>query len=220
MNRNRAAATASGPMYAVALRGDGKKILTGSSGKTPRHWETATGKPLGPPLQHQDMVMALAFSPDGKTVLTESYDKTARLWEAATGKPLSPPFAASSRGCCRGLQPKRQDRADAGSADKTARLWETATGKPLGPPLQHQDLVRAVAFSPAGKTVLTESYDKTARLWRVPRPIEGDPERIVLWAQVITGLELDDYGGTRFLDAATWEQRRQRLQELGGPPEQ
>jgi hypothetical protein len=77
-----------------------------------------------------------------------------------------------------------------------------------------------VAFSPDGKTVLTGSDDKTARLWRVPRPIEGDPERILLWAQVITGLELDEFGGRRGLDAATWETRRQRLQELGGPPEQ
>jgi WD40 repeat protein len=58
-------------------------------------------------------------------------------------------------------------------------------------------------FSPDGKTVLTSSADKTTRLWRVPRPIEGDPERIVLWAQVITGLELDESGGTRGLDAAT-----------------
>jgi WD40 repeat protein len=80
-------------------------------------------------------------------------------------------------------------------------------------------VVWAVAFSPDGKIVLTGSDDKTARLWNVPRPIEGDPKRILLWAQVITGLELDEYGGTRGLDAPTWEQRRQRLQELGGPPE-
>jgi hypothetical protein len=52
----------------------------------------------------------------------------------------------------------------------------------------------------------------------VPTPIGGDPHRIVLWVQVITGLELDEYGGTRVLDASEWEQRLQRLQELGGPP--
>ena len=42
--------------------------------------------------------------------------------------------------------------------------------------------------------------------------------RIMLWPQVITGLEVDELTTLRVLDAATWQQRRQRLQELGGPP--
>jgi hypothetical protein len=76
------------------------------------------------------------------------------------------------------------------------------------------------ATSPTdGKTAVTGSRGKTARLWKIPQPIRGDPERIFLWAQVITGLELDEHGVVRFLDADTWHQRRQRLQELGGPPE-
>ena len=40
-----------------------------------------------------------------------------------------------------------------GSDDKTARLWDASTGQPIGQPLTHQDAVRAVAFSPDGKTV-------------------------------------------------------------------
>ena len=48
--------------------------------------------------------------------------------------------------------------------------------------------------------------------------VADDPERIALWAQVITGIEADEHGNARVLDAATWQQRRQRLQELGGPP--
>jgi hypothetical protein len=43
-------------------------------------------------------------------------------------------------------------------------------------------------------------------------------QRIMLWTQVITGLEVDELTVVHFLDAATWQQRRQRLQELGGPP--
>jgi WD40 repeat protein len=106
-----------------------------------------------------------------------------------------------------------------GSVDKTARLWEAATGKPIGPLLQHQATVGAVAFSPDGKTVLTGCFDNTARLWRVSRKIRGDPEQVLLWTQVITNLELDEHGLVRALDATTWQKRRQRLQELGGPPE-
>ncbi len=75
----------------------------------------------------------------------------------------------------------------------------------------------AVAFSPDGKTVLTGSFDWTARLWPAPTPLPGDPERILLWAQVITGMEAE-HGALRVLDARTWEECRRRLDKLGGPP--
>ena len=92
-------------------------------------------------------------------------------------------------------------------------------GKLIGPRLQHQNTVVAVTFSPDGTTVLTGSYDKTARLWwAVPPLVPGTPERVSLWVQVLTGQELDEYSAVRVLDADTWQERRQRLEELGGPP--
>jgi predicted RNA polymerase sigma factor len=48
--------------------------------------------------------------------------------------------------------------------------------------------------------------------------MRGEPERIKLWAQVVTGLEVDELTAAHVLDAATWQQRRLRLQELGGSP--
>jgi hypothetical protein len=106
-----------------------------------------------------------------------------------------------------------------GSADGTAQLWDAATGKPVGTPFRHKNWVFAAVFSPDGRTVLTGSSDTTARLWEVvPAPVEGKAERIALWIQVITGMELDTSGVARVLDAPDWQQRRQRLEELGGPP--
>ena len=58
----------------MAFSPDGKTVLTGSSDKTARLWDAATGRPLGLPMKHQDLVRAVAFSPDGKTVLTGSAD--------------------------------------------------------------------------------------------------------------------------------------------------
>ena len=65
---------------------------------------------------------------------------------------------------------------------------------------------------------MTGSDDATARSWKLPVPMEGEVERISLWIQVMTGSELDASGTVRVLDAKTWNQRRSRLGEFGGPP--
>jgi len=74
-----------------------------------------------------------------------------------------------------------------------------------------------------GETILTtedspDGSHEIARLWKVPRPIEGDAERVVLWVQVITGMGLDAEGMTHCLNAEEWRQFTDRLAELGGPP--
>jgi WD40 repeat protein len=78
--------------------------------------------------------------------------------------------------------------------------------------------VRAVVFSPDGKKIATACGDNTARLWELPAPVQGDLKRVVLWAQVVTGMKLDADGVIQVLDSDTWRQLRQRLDELGGPP--
>ena len=183
---------------AVAFSPDGKTVLTGSVDKTARLWETATGKPLGPPLQHQNGVGAVAFSPDGRTVLTGSWDNTARLWAVATGKQIGLPLPHQDGVTAVAFSPDGKT-VMTGSFDTTL-FWEAATGKKLGPPLLHRGRVYVVAFSPDGKSVLTGcheamagTYDGMARLWRLSQ-VRGNPEQVFLWTQVITGLELDEHG--------------------------
>jgi hypothetical protein len=48
--------------------------------------------------------------------------------------------------------------------------------------------------------------------------VDGEPEHLVLWTQVITGMELDNQGAVRILDAGAWQERWQRMMRLGGPP--
>jgi WD40 repeat protein len=97
-------------------------------------------------------------------------------------------------------------------------LHPSATGKLLGPPLFQPGLVQALACSPDGTRVVTTGQDGTARLWQAPVPLSPEVERLRLWVQVATGMDLDASGIPRELDAAAWRQRWLRLQELGGPP--
>ena len=113
---------------------------------------------------------------------------------------------------------RRQDDLDGVRKTPLPGLWDAHTARPLGKPMKHQDTVSAVALSPDGKTALTGSYDKTARLWSIPSPVDGDVDRIRLRIQGLTGLELDPQGDFHVLNTETWHERRDRLERLGGPP--
>jgi len=244
---------------AVAYSPDGRTVLTGSDDHTAQVWDAATGQPQGPPLQHSEGVWGVTFSPDGRTVLTGCWDHTAQLWEAATGKPLAP--AARHSSAVVAVAFSRDGRTFlTGSWDNTARLWDSATGKPLGAPFQHQEAVSSVAFSPDGETILTGSYDKSARLWEVATgkrlgptllhlspveavafspdgqtlltgckngdvrlwpafpPLSGDPDQIIRWSQMVTGLELDEQGALRPIHVPSWTQSDEDFGQLRRGP--
>jgi WD40 repeat protein len=196
---------------------DSRTVLTGSQDGNARLWDVATGQPVGTPMQHTSSVNRAVFSPDGKTILTGSSDGTARVWETATRKPLGVPLA--HQGAVRAVAFRPDGKyVVTGSDDGTAQLWDAATGKRLGTPLQHQGPVYAVAFSPEGNIILTGSMDGNGRLWRPPPPLQGTVQQIVRWTHVITGMELDDDRVVRVLDAPGWQQCRQGLDRMGGPP--
>jgi eukaryotic-like serine/threonine-protein kinase len=200
---------------AVAFSPNGKTILTGGEDNTARLWDAPNGKPVGEPLRHQGTVVAVCFSPDGRRLLTAGMDHLARLWDTATGRPVGRPLRHDEMVFAAVFSPDGKTILTAG-ADNTARLWDAATCEPIGQPLTHGSWVFGAAFSPLGNVVATGSRDGTARLWELPAPLEGDVERIGLWTQVLTGMELHDDGVLHFLDGQDWRERRQRLLELGG----
>jgi WD40 repeat protein len=59
---------------------DGRILATGGE-QAAGLWDVATGKPIGPPLNHPSALLAVNFSPDGRRLATCCGDDTARLWE-------------------------------------------------------------------------------------------------------------------------------------------
>jgi WD40 repeat protein/predicted Ser/Thr protein kinase len=83
--------TPSGPIHLVAVRPDGKVILTASQ-DTGQLWDVATGRKLGSPFKHRGTITAATFRPDGKLGVTTGLDQTARAWDANTGAPRGEPI--------------------------------------------------------------------------------------------------------------------------------
>jgi WD40 repeat protein/serine/threonine protein kinase len=96
-----------GPTFAEALSPDGRWVITRNGTPTVQVLDVATGRPVGPPLQHAEPVVFARFSPDGRWVGTVS-GRTAQVWEPTRGQRLcmTPPqstplgflaFSADSR---------------------------------------------------------------------------------------------------------------------------
>jgi WD40 repeat protein len=208
------------PAMDLAFRSDGRAVLVGFDDHTARVYGTTSGQPLCPPLRHQGMVAAVAFSPDGKLAVTGSQDATARIWELATGRPVGEPLRHQGQVLDVAFSPDGKTVLTA-SYDDVVQLWDVSTGRPIGPPWMHPIFGRFVSFSPDGQNALTltggDEGRNIARLWKIPTPVEGDAERIGLWVQTLTGLELDSDDAVRALDAAAWQARSRDLQQRGGP---
>jgi WD40 repeat protein len=100
------------------------------------------------------------------------------------------------------------------------RIWDIETAKPIGPKLRHEAALRTAAFVENDSQIMTGTSAGTVRIWDVSRsPLRGNVERIELWLQVSTGMELDDAGEIHPLDPESWHERKKLLEEQGGPPE-
>src|SRR5262245_57111152 len=71
-----------GPVNAVGVSPDGKRVVAAGDDKTISIWDIGSGKELMRLKGHAAGIDAVAFSPDGKRVASASSDGSARIWDA------------------------------------------------------------------------------------------------------------------------------------------
>ncbi|MDJ0547443.1 MAG: serine/threonine-protein kinase [Microcystis sp. M53601_WE4] len=172
----------SGQVYSLAYSPDGRYLASGSSDKTIKIWETATGTELRTLTGHSMTVWSVAYSPDGRYLASGSLDKTIKIWEVATGKvrTLTGHYMTFWSVA---YSPDGRYLAS-GSSDKTIKIWETATGKELRTLAGHSKGVWSVVYSPDGRYLASGSSDKTIKIWEVAtgqelRTLTGQSEGVL-----------------------------------------
>ena len=138
-------------------------MLSGSSDRTLKLWDTETGNLLRTFNGHSDRIWTVGFSPDGVHVLSGSFDRTAKLWDANTGQLLHT-FDGNSGWVIRSVafSPSGAQLATADSNGEI-HLWNTASRELVR--TLHSTPVESVAFSPDGRRLVTGGDDTTTKIW-------------------------------------------------------
>ncbi len=144
---------------------NGSQIVVGSFDGIAQIWNTETGTPAGPRLEHEQPVFAVAISPDNFHIATGSGD-ILQLWNTdgtKDGEPIQHEAPVES------VDFSPDGRLIATAAGRNGYIWDVATRQPVGKALPHQMGLRAIAFNPdpKRKQVLTGSLDRTAKFWDV-----------------------------------------------------
>jgi WD40 repeat protein len=207
-----------GSVSFVAFSPNGEAILTGCADGVARVWKNeGENPPAQARLTHQGDILAGAFNADGTMVVTACADGTARVWDLPSGNARGAALSHLAAVNVVAFSPDGKTVLT-GSADKTAQLWDVASTKLIGYPLTFQGSVVFVAFSKDGRNLLSVGADGVARITDPPQALPPGVDRIRLWIEVTTGMELDDEGRVRPLSDDVWARRRDRLQQLGGLP--
>ena len=155
------------------------RIHFGPARQTLLVWEVGSGREVIR-LHQEYPVSDVAFSPDGELLATASVDRIARVWEVVGGREASHiehdnvvssvtfspdgQHLATATGYNRVMVPYDDGEIELLSEKSTTQIWEVSSSKAVTR-IPHDDLVRAVAFSPDGQYVATVGDSLNGRLW-------------------------------------------------------
>jgi WD40 repeat protein/tRNA A-37 threonylcarbamoyl transferase component Bud32 len=208
------------PVSATAFSPDGRLLATATVEGTTL-WDTATWKPVGPPLRSsQGGWEGIDFSPDGRTLAIVGGGGRVELWDVSTRKELrelTDPGVMAREPALAVVRYSPDGSVIAAGAQETnhVTLWDAATGRVIGRPITTHPPgsgAHSISFSPDSRRIAVPGAPGTVRIWdvatgrRVGQPLhigEADVEEAIFSRDGRALIASDDSGSVSMVDIET-----------------
>lgn len=155
-------------MNSLVYAPDGQRIVTTADDGKIKVWDIQSGFCIVTFTEHTSGVTACEFAKKGNVLFTSSLDGSIRAWDLIRYRNFRT-FTAPTRlsFSCMAVDPSGEVVA-AGSLDSfDIHIWSVQTGQLLDRLAGHEGPVSALAFSPDGNSLVSGSWDRTARIWSI-----------------------------------------------------
>jgi WD40 repeat protein len=209
------------PVEATAFSPDGKLLASVTLDGTAL-WDTATWRPVGPPLRSsQGGWQGVDFSPDGRTLAIAGGKGRVELWNVSTRRKLreltDPAAARSGEPALAVVRYSPDGSVIAAGSQETnhVTLWATTSGQVIGRPITTNPPgsgAQSISFSPDSKRIAVPGAPGTVGIWevvtgrRVGRPLavgSADVESAIFADGGRTLIASDDSGSVSVIDIGT-----------------
>ncbi|KAG2054567.1 WD40 repeat-like protein [Suillus hirtellus] len=148
-----------GPMNAVAVFPDKRRMITGSN-NTLSLWDLETGVVLKKMEGHNSAVHALVISRDGQIIASGDDDGKVIAWHGETGESITQPIKAHPEAISSlDFSPDGMVLATASnSSDQMVKFWCTKTWQMQGDPMKCGCNIVCVRYSPSGELLAIAAY--------------------------------------------------------------
>lgn len=151
-------------IWSIAFSPDGKIIVSGSSDRTVKIWDSQTGQCLNTLLGHTRPVLSVAFSPNGQIIASCGGHSIIKLWDVTTGECIQTIQEVASY--ILKFSPHNYILAS-GNTSGVIKLWDVRDGQLITTLGRYGNPIISLAFSPDGQILAGGGFDGTVTLWNL-----------------------------------------------------